>query len=69
MQEAIKQSKRNKILAVLRCKKNVEKYYKNFKWKDVGQRIKFNDNKKLTSMIYPVSKFKKKDFLNSNLAV
>ena len=69
MQEAIKQINRKKILAVLRCKKNLEKYYKNFKWKDVGQRIKFNDNKKLTSMIYPVSKFKKKDFLNSNLAV
>ena len=69
MEEAIKQIKKKKILAVLRCKKELEKYYKNYKWKVVNKYIKFNDDKKLTSMVYPGSKFKKKDFVNFNLVV
>ena len=60
MQEAIKQIKKRKVLAILRCKKKLEKYYKNYKWEIENKYVKFNDNKKLTSMIYPKSKFRKK---------
>ena len=41
----------------------------NYKWKDVSKYIKFNDSKKLTSMVYPISKFRKKDFMDFNLVV
>ena len=47
MQEAIKQINK-KTLAILRCNKKLEKYYRNYKWKNVSNYIKFNDNKKLT---------------------
>lgn len=69
MQEAIKQINKKKTLAILRCNKKLKKYYRNYKWKDVSKYIKFNDNKKLTSMVYPISKFRKKDFIDFNLVV
>ncbi len=57
-------------MQLLVCNHFFEINYINFnKWKDVSKYIKFNDSKKLTSMVYPISKFRKKDFMDFNLVV
>ena len=69
MRVAIKQIKNKKKLAILRCKNNLKKYYENYKWKDVSKYLKFNDKKKLVSMVYPYKKFRKSNFIKTSLNI